>query len=97
MLTSSFNIVTVKYLWTKTMKKVNHNLMEEEDSSQCLKILSQYKVYKTKIDWQRGKQLWARHNVQFLKDSSVTVASEYLQCSQFWLNKLLTFLVNLFG
>ena len=50
MLTSSFNIVTVKYLWTKTMKKVNHNLMEEEDSSQCLKILSQYKVYKTKID-----------------------------------------------
>ena len=34
------------------MKKLTCNLIEE-DSSQCLKILSQYTVKKTKIDWQR--------------------------------------------
>ena len=40
MLTLSFSTVTVKYLGTK----LNCNLIKEEDSSQCLKILSQYKV-----------------------------------------------------
>ena len=32
----------------------------EEDSSQCLKILSSYTVKKTKIDWQRFEMfdLW---------------------------------------
>ena len=43
-LTLFFNIVTVKYLWAKPMKKLNRNLIEEEDSSQCLKIFLQYKV-----------------------------------------------------
>ena len=33
------------------MKKLTRNLIEE-DSSQCLKILSLYTVKKTKIDWQ---------------------------------------------
>ena len=43
-LTLFFNIVTVKYLWAKAMKKLNRNLIEEEDSIQCLKIFLQYKV-----------------------------------------------------
>ena len=34
------------------MKKLTRNLIEE-DSSQCLKILSYHTVKKTKIDWQR--------------------------------------------
>ena len=38
MLTSSFNILTCAYLWTKAMKKLSRYLFEEEDSSQCLKI-----------------------------------------------------------
>ena len=43
-LTWIFNIVTVKYLWAKAMKKLNWNLIEEADSSQCLKIFLRYKV-----------------------------------------------------
>ena len=45
---SSFNILTCD-LWTKAMKKLKHNRIEEEDSSQCLKNLSQFTVKKTKI------------------------------------------------
>ena len=39
MLTLSFNILKCVYLWTKAMKKLTHNLIDE-DSSQRLKILS---------------------------------------------------------
>ena len=39
MLTLAFNILNCVYLWTKAMKKLTRNLIEE-DSSQCLKILS---------------------------------------------------------
>ena len=41
------------------MKKLTRNLIEE-DSSQCLKILSQYIVKKTKIDWQRFEMFCLR-------------------------------------
>ena len=51
MLTLSFNILKCVYLRTKAMKKLTHNLIDE-DSSQRLKILSQYTVKKAKIDWQ---------------------------------------------
>ena len=56
MLTLSFNILICVYLWRKAFKKLNHNLITEENSSQCLKILSQYTVKKTKVDWLKGKQ-----------------------------------------
>ena len=40
MLTLAFNILNCVYLWTKTiMRKLSRNLIED-DSSQCLKILS---------------------------------------------------------
>ena len=58
MLTLSFNILICVYLWTKALKKLNHNLIKEEDSSQCLKILSQYTVKKTKVDCQRFEMFW---------------------------------------
>ena len=41
------------------MKKLTRYLIEE-DSSQCLKILSQYIVKKTKIDWQRFEMFCLR-------------------------------------
>ena len=44
----------------KALKKLNHNLIKEEDSSQCLKILSQYTVKKTKVDWQRFEMFWLK-------------------------------------
>ena len=56
MLTLSFNILICVYLWRKAFKKLNHNLITEENSSQCLKILSQYTVKKTKVNWLKGKQ-----------------------------------------
>ena len=56
MLTLSFNILICVYLWRKAFKKLNHNLITEENSRQCLKILSQYTVKKTKVDWLKGKQ-----------------------------------------
>ena len=52
MLTLAFNVLNCVYLRTKAMKRLTRNLIEE-DSSQCLKILSQDTVKKTKIDWQR--------------------------------------------
>ena len=61
MLTLAFNILNCVYLWTKAMKKLTRNLIEE-DSSQCLKILSQYTVKKTKIDWQRFEMFCLREN-----------------------------------
>ena len=36
MLTSSFNILNSVYLGIKPMKKMNRNLIEEEDSSELL-------------------------------------------------------------
>ena len=39
MLTLALNILNCVYLWTKAMRKLTCNLIEE-DSSQCLKILS---------------------------------------------------------
>ena len=44
MLTLSFNILICVYLWRKAFKKLNHNLITEENSSQCLKILSQVTI-----------------------------------------------------
>ena len=35
MLTLCFNILTCVYLWIKVMKKLNDNLIKEEDFSQC--------------------------------------------------------------
>ena len=35
MLTLYFNILTCVYLWIKVMKKLNDNLIKEEDFSQC--------------------------------------------------------------
>ena len=35
MLTLSFNILTCVYLWIKAMKKLNDNLIKEEDFGQC--------------------------------------------------------------
>ena len=61
MLTLAFNILNCVYLWTKAMKKLIRNLIDE-DSSQCLKILSQYTVKKTKIDWQRFEMFFLREN-----------------------------------
>ena len=46
---------------------------------------------------ERWKQLRARHNVYFSKDSSITLASKYLQCSKFWPNKLLNFFPLMYG
>ena len=43
------------------MKKLTRNLIEE-DSSQCLKILSQYTAKKTKIDWQGFEMFCLREN-----------------------------------
>ena len=57
MLTLAFNILNSVYLGTKAMmNKLTRNRIEE-DSSQCLKILSQYTVKKKKIDWQRFEML----------------------------------------
>ena len=44
----------------KALKKLNHNLFKEEDFSQCLKILLQYTVKKTKVDWQRFEMFWLK-------------------------------------
>jgi len=59
MLTLAFKILNCVYLWTKAMKKLTGNLIEE-DSSQCLKILSQYTVKKMRIDWQRFEMFCLR-------------------------------------
>ena len=62
MLTLAFNILNSVYLGTKAMmNKLTRNRIEE-DSSQCLKILSQYTVKKKKIDWQRFEMLCLREN-----------------------------------
>ena len=66
MLTLAFNILNCVYLWTKAMKKLTRNLIEE-DSSQCLKILSHYTVKKTKIDWQRFETLCLTENKRLLR------------------------------
>ena len=50
------------------MKKLTRNLIEE-DSSQCLKILSQYTVKKTKIDWQRFEMFCLREMIEFEPDT----------------------------
>ena len=61
MLTVPFNILNCVYLRTKAIKKLTRNLIEE-DSSQCLKILSLYTVKKTKIDWQRFEMFCPTEN-----------------------------------
>ena len=61
MLTLAFDILNCVYLKTKAMKKLTRNLIDE-DSSQCLKILSKYTVKTTKIDWQRFKMFCLREN-----------------------------------
>ena len=64
MLTLAFNILNCVYLWKKAGKKLTHDLTEE-DSSQCFKILSQYTVKKTKIDWQRFEMFCLTENDKY--------------------------------
>ena len=49
------------------MKKLIRCLFEEEDSSQCLKILSQFTVKKTKVYQQRFETFCQRENERFLR------------------------------
>ena len=63
MLTLSFNILTCVYLWIKAMKKLNDNLIKEENFSQCYR--NTHAVKKTKIDWQRLEGFCPRENNQF--------------------------------
>ena len=64
MLTLTFNILNCVYLCTKAMRKLTRNLIDE-DSSQCLKILLQYTVMKTKIDSQRFEMCCLREMSNF--------------------------------
>ena len=57
--TSSFQILTSVYLRTKLRKKPNRNLIQEEDSSRCLKILSQITTKKIRMNWQ-GSETFCR-------------------------------------
>ena len=50
----AFNILNCVYLWTKAMKKLTRNLIEE-DSSQCLKILVRIASYGPQIDQSHGE------------------------------------------
>ena len=45
-----FQILTCVYLRTKLRKKLNRNLTQEEDFSQCLKILSQITAKKIRMN-----------------------------------------------
>ena len=48
-----FQILTCVYLRTKLRKKLNRNLTQGEDFSQCLKILSQITTKKIRMNWQQ--------------------------------------------
>ena len=50
MLTLYLDILACVYLWTRPMKKLNRNLIEEEDSSVLLYYLH------TNIDWQGSRR-----------------------------------------
>ena len=51
MLTLSFNILTCVYLWIKAMKKLNDNLIKEEDFSQCYRSTQLKRRKSTGRDW----------------------------------------------
>ena len=51
MLTLSFNILTCVYLWIKAMKKLNDNLIKEEDFSQCYHSIQLKRRKSTGRDW----------------------------------------------
>lgn len=55
-----FQILTCVYLRTKLRKKLNRNLTQEEDFSQCLKILSQITAKKIRMNWQRSETFCQR-------------------------------------
>ena len=57
--TSSSQILTCVYLRTKLMKKLDRHLTQEEDSSRCLKILSQTTTKKIRMNWQ-GSETFCR-------------------------------------
>ena len=67
------------------MKKLSRNLIEE-DSSQCLKILSQYTVKKRKIDWQRFQMFCLRERKVFPKTINERILRQWQQT---YLEKLL--------
>ena len=58
--TLSFQILTCVYLRTKLRKKPNRNLTQEEESSWCLKILSQITTKKIRLNWQQSKTFCQR-------------------------------------
>ena len=60
MLTLAFNIKLCLFV-NEGDEETIRNLIEE-DSSQCLKILSQDTVKKTKIDWQRFEMFCPRES-----------------------------------
>ena len=51
MLTLSFNILACVYLWIKVMKKLNDNLIKEEDFSQCYRSTQLKRRKSTGRDW----------------------------------------------
>ena len=51
MLTLSFNILACVYLWIKAMKKLNDNLIKEEDFSQCYRSTQLKRRKSTGRDW----------------------------------------------
>ena len=55
------------------MKKLIGYLFEEEESSQCLKILSQFTVKKTKIHLQRFETFCQRENERFLQQIKILI------------------------
>ena len=45
---------------TKLMKKLNRKLTEKENSSYCLKILTQITIEKARMNWQGFEMFWQR-------------------------------------
>ena len=56
MLTLSFNILACVYLWIKAMKKLNDNLIKEEDFSQCYRSTQLKRRKSTGRDWRGFSQ-----------------------------------------
>ena len=56
MLTLSFNILACVYLWIKVMKKLNDNLIKEEDFSQCYRSTQLKRRKSTGRDWRGFSQ-----------------------------------------
>jgi len=70
-------------LRTKLKKKLNRNLTQEEDSSWCLKILSQITTKRIRMNWQRSETFCQRKT----SSPSTMITNLSLPCHWLWFFK----------